>query len=71
MSLKYDKPLSNVASGFNPRPYNMGVISRLPPGALWKWISVWQAANVKEGEPDMHFMARPRPGGEVKKTNTI
>ena len=35
---------------------HMGVISRLPPGALWKWIVVWQAANVKEGEPDQRFL---------------
>lgn len=32
------------------------MISRLPRAALWRWILVWQAANVKEGEPDQHFL---------------
>jgi hypothetical protein len=35
---------------------HMAMISRLPARALWKWIMVWQAAKVKEGEPDQHFM---------------
>ncbi|CAL6386352.1 unnamed protein product [Bathycoccus prasinos] len=35
---------------------HMAMISKLPARALWKWIMVWQAAQVKEGEPDQHFM---------------
>lgn len=35
---------------------HMAMISRLPKAALWSWIVVWQAANVKEGEPDQHFL---------------
>ena len=37
-------------------PYDAAMISRLPSGALWQWIMVWQAAQVKEGEPDQHFL---------------
>jgi len=35
---------------------HMAMISKLPKKALWNWIMVWQSANVKEGEPDQHFM---------------
>ena len=35
---------------------HMAMVSKLPARALWKWIMIWQAAQVKEGEPDQHFM---------------
>ena len=35
---------------------HMAMVSKLPARALWKWIIIWQAAQVKEGEPDQHFM---------------
>jgi hypothetical protein len=47
---------AGVGAGAGIDYSHMAMISRLPRAALWRWILVWQAANVKEGEPDQHFL---------------
>jgi hypothetical protein len=35
----------------------MAMVSRMPAGAMWRWITVWQTSVGVEGTTSMHMRA--------------